>query len=124
MIFLPTSSFAKFIKITYAHYVRVTADSMMRAAEANDLDAKTASLAFRVATTWVYIGPCEGNADHVREASESIGIVLNARPTNPYSSAILQMIAILNRDNLGRPSEYKCRFAKELANGGYEQLGR
>ena len=45
---------------------------------------------------------------------EAIGLMLNIRPGIPTHAAILENVALLTRENLGRePPENVCRFARE-----------
>jgi hypothetical protein len=45
--------------------------------------------------------------------------VLTAEPADPLGGAVLEMVAVLTRENLGRePPEHICRFAREAAGAG------
>ena len=86
---------------------------------ARGLSSREGYTAQSIATEWVYVGPCKGDGSKLHSLSNTsttIGFVLNASPRDPLGAAVLEMIAILTRDNLGRtPSEYTCRFALETA---------
>lgn len=87
---------------------------------ASALDEPAGISARKIASTWFYLGPCEGNTKELRSANDPsvFQVVQTIRPGTPEGIAILQMIAILQRTNIvGRnPLEQTCKFALAMAN--------
>ena len=112
---------AELVALTYTEYVRSVATLFQEVAKARGLDAKGAAAAERMATAWVWGGPCKGkppgkvNSELQLSAIRALG---DPHPALPIDAAILEMVAILvTKDSLGRHemSETACRFALETA---------
>lgn len=113
----PATAGAELVTQSYTDFAKVLWQSLREVSVARGLTAQQASLVERTAAHWFHIGPCRGDVRKVKE-SETFGVlqyVANARPERPTEAATLEMLAILLREGLGRPSEYVCRFAVETA---------
>ena len=99
----------------YTEYARNLIRAFEEIEAANELSPPEKNSAENMATTWFYMGPCEGkNVPHDMEAAQ---LVAGAEVYyGKLGSAVLEMITILSRDSIGRkPREETCRFAKEMA---------
>ncbi len=109
-------AYAPIVKETYTQHARMLWSGLSEVSRARELSPADAALAERIASTWVYVGPCKGTIKSLSEAATIIETVNLAKPSRPFEAAILEMIAIMIRQNLGRtPSDYTCRFALETA---------
>lgn len=85
-----------------------------RVAAARELSPEQSLTAKQLAGAWVAAGPC--GMQHITDADGALPIMLNPNPKIGYHAAILEMVAIMIADNLGRkPTDNVCRFATELA---------
>lgn len=108
------SARADFISLTYEQVSESLTGLLDRVAVARDLSHDEARVAKQISGAWVAAGPCK--MPHIPEAEGALPILLNPIPEIRYHAAVLEMVAILTADNLGRgPTENVCRFASELA---------
>jgi hypothetical protein len=83
---------------------------------ARKLSTADYGLARVIAGTWVYVGPCHGDSRKLPANNDvsAMQIVAQAAPDNAYEAATLEMIAILLRIDLGRPSSTLCALALKI----------
>jgi hypothetical protein len=88
---------------------------------ARKLSTADYSLARAIAGNWVYVGPCRGDSRKLPANNDisAMLIVALASPDNAYEAATLEMIAILLRTDLGRPSSALCALGLKI---GQEKL--
>jgi hypothetical protein len=106
------------VELSYTEQVKTWTRLLQEVSEARGLDESTASLAERTATAWFYMGPCRGSTHNLDEINptSTFSIVSLAKPSRPFEAAVLEMIAVMARENLGRePGDDMCRFALETA---------
>lgn len=119
LLLMSSPCFATIVSETYSEFTKGLLRQLAEVPKARDLSPVAADLAERIAAEWVYTGPCEGDRRKLStEASrvDVISFVLNASPASGLGAAVLEMISIMTRSNLGRkPAEYICRFALETA---------
>jgi hypothetical protein len=115
-----TPAYAPFMVQTYTEFAKALGLSLAEVKRARGLSAVEAALAKRTSAAWVYLGPCNGESSKLKSdlggAAVTFSVVNLAKPSNPLGAAMLEMIAIMLRENLGRtPSGDMCRFALETA---------
>lgn len=116
-VFVATPAAAGFIEIPKSEYYSTTSAALEAIADAASLSEDERADARQIAGQWVYLGPCAGKADDVENLSpRAFEIVINAESRTPFEAAILQMITVINRQNLGRPEHTKCALALAIAN--------
>jgi hypothetical protein len=105
---------AEFTETPYTQFALTLDGQLETIALATGLDGRQTAMAKRVAAFWTYAGPCRGALKNVEAVD--LSVIHNPNPRAPYHSAILQMVAVLSTQNLGRePPETICRFALEMA---------
>jgi hypothetical protein len=114
----PIGTNAGFVTLSYTEIAKGFWQEFEEIRQANRLDAVQFERAQRIATSWFFIGPCEGDTRKLPSGGDgAVQAVAVAQPDRSTDAAILQILAILVRgSNLGRkPSEDVCRFAEETA---------
>jgi hypothetical protein len=116
-LFVSTPAWAPFIEQSYEDFAGHLQLEIDEAAQALDLTILGKRRAESLAGAWVYFGPCKGSSNDLpdRDAFGVFQALANAKVTRRHDTAALVIIALINRDNLGRGSERVCRFAKEKA---------
>jgi hypothetical protein len=105
---------AGFSETPYTQYALTLDGQLETIALATGLDGRQAAMAKRVAAYWMHVGPCRGASNDLEAVD--LSVIHNPNPRAPYHSAILQMVAVLSTQNLGRePPEAICRFALDMA---------
>lgn len=104
---------AQLVDLPYADYAEGAERLLSEIAVTQGLSAKEMVVAESVAGAWVYIGPCRGKTvEGDRElAAEALQLTAVFYPRRPLHAAILQMIAVMNIDGMGRGTDHACRFA-------------
>jgi hypothetical protein len=115
MIAITVAAAAGFYTPSYTEKVSSLTRQLDEIVAARALDSRAARTARLVATSWVYIGPCRGK-DPDSMFIEYAQYVPSASPQTTLGAAVLEMVAVLTRDNLVRePPEAVCRFARKAA---------
>ncbi len=85
------------------------------------LSASDFKFARETASTWFFVGPCQGDARLLPADAgfDAIQTVALAKSANPTEAAILEIIAILTRQGIGQSPSNKdaCKYALELGSG-------
>ena len=116
---MSTPAWSPLVDIPYRDWARGIQQLLDDVADARRLSRSEARIAERIAGGWVYLGPCEGSANRLSDtnAGEILQGVAAPNPKRALDAAILEMIALINLDGLGRGDrEYACRFALAKAN--------
>jgi hypothetical protein len=108
---------AGFVEETYADREPYITKSIADAAKALNLSAQDFAFARASAATWFFVGPCRGDARLPPNDAgfAALQVVALADPARPDGAAILEIIAILNREGFDKPSSIACQYAKKLA---------
>lgn len=117
-LLVPTFASAELVSPSYTATARTIWEDFKTIATSRRLTPAEARGAEDVAALWVYLGPCEGRANlpGLPQDPSVFGTVARANPQDREGGAILLMIAVMTRENLGRkPHEHVCRFALETA---------
>ena len=115
---IPSPACAAFYSLTYTEFAKGLWRSFADVSHARGLSQEQAATAEQIATLWIHVGPCMGNveAPGIENPAGAHGVVMRAEPSSPLGAAILEMIAIMMRESLGRkPSSDMCKFALESA---------
>lgn len=114
-----SSASAEFITVPKASTFSTLSAQIEEVSAATGLSEEIGMTARITASQWVFLGPCKGSSKELRLPDEAVfQTVIDANPRTPWGSAVLQMIAVLMRDDLGRYTETRCEFAKAMANSG------
>jgi hypothetical protein len=110
-------AYAPLFELSYTEFAKGVWRAFEEVSTARGLAPPDAYFAQMTAAAWFHVGPCRGDGRALGEGPpQVIGYVLNARPDRPVEAAVLEMIAIMSRDGLGRePSPHMCKFALETA---------
>lgn len=104
---------ADLVQLSYTEQAIAWNDQMDAIAVTQDLDLKSTFAAKRIAASWVLIGSCRRPAASIDPSS--VRVVMQSAGTNKFEVAVLAMISVLSRENLGRePPENVCLFAKDI----------
>lgn len=110
---------AEFVDIPKSSTFSTLSTQVQQVIDATGLSEKDGISARVTAATWVYLGPCKRSTNDLPKVDDRVfQIVVDARPQTKWGAAVLQMIAIMMRDDLGRETEAKCDFAKAMASSG------
>jgi hypothetical protein len=115
---LTASAPAGLVTLSYTEMVRSYEGRLDAIFKANKLTGKERSFAEETIVTWVFVGPCHKGSNNLKQdrLNTSVQFVMSADAGTPVGSAVLQGIAALSVDNLGRtpPSDDLCRYAQEM----------
>lgn len=109
---------AELLKESYTEKVLSWSGKLNAIGAANKLTETQLDTARKTASGWLFLGPCEGRYIDLRShpAGYAIDVMNNPDFNNNLHASILQMVAVLTSENLGRkPSNDMCRFAEDLS---------
>jgi hypothetical protein len=113
---LATSAHCAIVDIPYTQWASTLQEALDEVSQAKRLSYSEARWAEHIAAEWVFLGPCKGSENELRQPPD-MALLRYLRPSRPMEAAALEMMALVNLENLGRgDSEYICRFAREKAN--------
>jgi hypothetical protein len=106
---------ARMIEQTYEQFAALLQRDLGKVGQTRRLSLEDQRIAERAAAFWVYLGPCKGDSRKLTDTESVAAIrwVMIPDLSLELDAAMLLMIALMTRDDLGRSSEKTCRFALE-----------
>jgi opacity protein-like surface antigen len=117
-ILLSSAASAEWVQQPYTEWAKARLDTFTAIGQQHGLDAATTQNATNAAVIWHLTGPCRSGdpALSTADVTSSLDLVNSYDPRNRFTSAVVEMVGFLASEGLGRePTEYSCRFARELA---------
>jgi len=113
---LAAPAYAEFVDTPKADRFSALAKQLDELAQYLSLSEEDAILAKGTAAAWVYLGPCKRSShDLPNVPADIVATAMTVNPKSQWGAAVMGMIGIMMKDDLGRLSDATCDFARAMA---------